>query len=198
MTPHLAVVLVIWLALDTIVLLSALEWLRQLDARRGISDVSLPAGTIAPQLPAKYLDLHAGGSEQRSGREPPNCPHFILFVSPTCPGCRALVTNLRTRMAGWLATSPGLVTIVVQSTKGRAASSLFSDKPWVADIASVVEDDSGAISSSFLISRVPYVYILDSLGRVMAAGTAEDRTVSRMLASVTSKDAAGHPRPDLV
>lgn len=122
-------------------------------------------GESAPRL--DVLDLqgrtHRIGTPRTDGRST-----LLVFVSPTCPVCKALLpvlTASRTSERSWLE-------IILASDGERSAHERFIATHGLQSLAYVSSTDLGL---AFQVSRLPYAAIVDENGILRARGLVNSR-----------------------
>jgi methylamine dehydrogenase accessory protein MauD len=125
----------------------------------------LTVGDAAPQVEVVDLSgqtLKVGGP-RKDGRS-----LLLLFVSPTCPVCKALLpvvmSSVRTERL-WL-------DVVLASDGDPAAQRAYIEKNALTDLAYVLSTDLGM---SFQVSRLPYAALIDERGVLRARGLVNSR-----------------------
>ena len=171
--PHLMTVVILsWLSLLTLILLSLLEWLRQTAPLMVESPLGgLPIGGLAPDLGGLKILTPPVPIPQISK---PNAYTgglaMVFFLSPTCTGCRALAQDLPRRVEEWRQAGVGEVRVVVRASDEAAAIGLFPDMLALQEKVLLLLDGSNRSFSSYQVSSVPFLYMLDANSRVLATG----------------------------
>jgi methylamine dehydrogenase accessory protein MauD len=125
----------------------------------------LKVGEVAPTIPLEALSgpgLTIGGTRS-DGRS-----LLVMFVSPTCPVCKALLPVLKSSRkseAGWL-------DIVLASDGDLTEQRAFVAEHGLDAFPYVVSSPLGV---SYQVSRLPYAVILDHEGILRARGIINSR-----------------------
>jgi methylamine dehydrogenase accessory protein MauD len=125
----------------------------------------LKVGEVAPTIPLEVLSgpgLTIGGTRS-DGRS-----LLVMFVSPTCPVCKALLPVLKSSRkseAGWL-------DIVLASDGDLTEQRAFVAEHGLDAFPYVVSSPLGV---SYQVSRLPYAVILDHEGILRARGIINSR-----------------------
>ena len=125
----------------------------------------LKVGELAPALPVIDLEgqpLTIGGS-RADGRT-----LLLMFVSPSCPVCKALLPVLKASRRSEQAS----VDIVLASDGELAAQQAFVREQGLGAFRYVV---SAPLGISYQVSRLPYAVLLDSVGVLRARGIINSR-----------------------
>jgi methylamine dehydrogenase accessory protein MauD len=122
-------------------------------------------GEAAPRLDVLDLQgrIHRIGAPRTDGRST-----LLVFVSPTCPVCKALLPVLessRTSERNWL-------DIVLASDGERSAHERFIATHGLQSLPYVSSTDLGL---AFQVSRLPYAAIVDESGILRARGLVNSR-----------------------
>ncbi|HVY81363.1 MAG TPA: methylamine dehydrogenase accessory protein MauD [Steroidobacteraceae bacterium] len=122
-------------------------------------------GEAAPRLDVLDLDgrIHRIGAARSDGRST-----LLVFVSPTCPVCKALLPALKSSRASersWLE-------IVLASDGEKAAHERFIATHGLQSLPYVSSTDLGL---AFQVSRLPYAAIVDENGILRARGLVNSR-----------------------
>ncbi|HEU4627966.1 MAG TPA: methylamine dehydrogenase accessory protein MauD [Steroidobacteraceae bacterium] len=125
----------------------------------------LKVGEAAPRLDVLDLDgrIQRIGAARSDGRST-----LLVFVSPTCPVCKALLPALkssRTSERSWLE-------IVLASDGEKAAHERFIATHGLQSLPYVSSTDLGL---AFQVSRLPYAAIVDENGILRARGLVNSR-----------------------
>jgi len=123
-------------------------------------------GQAAPVVEVADLDgrvLHPG--EARSdGRS-----LLLLFVSPTCPVCKALMPAVRSARSG----ETGWLEVVLASDGDTPeAHRRYREEHGLAEVPYVV---STALGLTYQVSRLPHAYLVDEAGVLRARGLVNSR-----------------------
>lgn len=125
----------------------------------------LKVGELAPTIPLEALSgaaLTVGGT-RTDGRS-----LLVMFVSPTCPVCKALLPVLKSSRkseADWL-------DVILASDGDLAEQRAFVSEHGLDSFPYVVSSPLGV---SYQVSRLPYAVILDSEGILRARGIINSR-----------------------
>jgi methylamine dehydrogenase accessory protein MauD len=129
-----------------------------------ITDTGLDRGVLAPEV--EGIDVETG--ELRKLIKPHKRQRIVTFLSPGCLACRALVPHLNevieTRSNGF-----EFVTICrgdVESCRTLRTKDHLK--------ASILVDTSGDVEAAYDVHLTPFVYVVDSEGRVLVRGVAND------------------------
>lgn len=124
----------------------------------------LPRGVTAPLgLEGKEaVTGHPTRLDSFRGRE-----LVLVFVRPSCTPCDELVTELRA--SNFIELQPTLV-ITFPDTVGNEIS-FIGDQAIDSKLIEII-DTEGEIAREFAVELVPFVYLIDSTGRVAARGIA--------------------------
>jgi methylamine dehydrogenase accessory protein MauD len=125
----------------------------------------LKVGELAPTLPVTDLDgqpLTIGGA--RADRR----TQLVMFVSPTCPVCKALLPVLKSSRKAEQAT----LDIVLASDGEIAAQQAFVREQALGAFRYVV---SAPLGISYQVSRLPYAVLIDAAGVLRARGIINSR-----------------------
>jgi methylamine dehydrogenase accessory protein MauD len=125
----------------------------------------LKVGDAAPQLAVQDLEGHSltvggGRTDQRAT--------LIMFVSPTCPVCKALLPALKSSLASereWL-------DIILASDGETASQREFVLAHRLGAFPYVV---SAPLGISYQVSRLPFAVLLDAQGVLRARGIVNSR-----------------------
>lgn len=122
-------------------------------------------GEAAPRLDVLDLDgrVHRIGAARTDGRST-----LLVFVSPTCPVCKALLPVLkssRTSERSWLE-------IILASDGDKSAHERFIVAQGLQSLPYVSSTDLGL---AFQVSRLPYAAIVDESGILRARGLVNSR-----------------------
>jgi methylamine dehydrogenase accessory protein MauD len=122
-------------------------------------------GEQSPRLDVLDLQGHAHriGAARTDGRST-----LLVFVSPTCPVCKALLpvlTSSRTSERNWLE-------IILASDGDRSAHERFVSAHGLQSLAYVSSTDLGL---AFQVSRLPTAAIIDENGILRARGLVNSR-----------------------
>jgi methylamine dehydrogenase accessory protein MauD len=125
----------------------------------------LKVGEAAPTIAVEDLDDHplTLGAARADGRAT-----LLMFVSPTCPVCKALLPVLKSSLASerdWL-------DIVLASDGENAAQREFVQAHRLTNFPYVV---STALGIAFQVSRLPYAALIDARGVLRARGIVNSR-----------------------
>ena len=125
----------------------------------------LKVGELAPTLPLTDLQgqpLIVGGT-RTDGRT-----QLVMFVSPTCPVCKALLPVLKSsRKSG-----QGTLDIVLASDGDLAEQQAFVEQNGLGVFRYVV---SAPLGVSYQVSRLPYAVLVDAGGVLRARGIINSR-----------------------
>ena len=125
----------------------------------------LKVGELAPTIPLEALSgaaLTVGGT-RTDGRS-----LLVMFVSPTCPVCKALLPVLKSSRkseSDWL-------DVILASDGDLAEQRAFVSEHSLDSFPYVVSSPLGV---SYQVSRLPYAVILDSEGILRARGIINSR-----------------------
>ncbi len=125
----------------------------------------LKVGELAPTIPLEALSgaaLTVGGT-RTDGRS-----LLVMFVSPTCPVCKALLPVLKSSRkseSDWL-------DVILASDGDLAEQRAFVSEHGLDSFPYVVSSPLGV---SYQVSRLPYAVILDSEGILRARGIINSR-----------------------
>lgn len=125
----------------------------------------LKVGDPAPEIAVTDLageNLGIGGA-RRDGKT-----MLLMFVSPTCPVCKALLPLLKASRKSerdWLE-------IVMASDGDLLEQSAFAQREGLTEFRYVV---SAALGISYQVGRLPYAVLIDSAGRLSARGLVNSR-----------------------
>jgi methylamine dehydrogenase accessory protein MauD len=125
----------------------------------------LKVGELAPTLPVTDLDgqpLTIGGT-RTDGRT-----QLVMFVSPTCPVCKALLPVLKSSRKSEQAT----LDVVLASDGDLADQRDFVRQNGLDSFRYVV---SAPLGISYQVSRLPYAVLIDSDGVLRARGIINSR-----------------------
>jgi methylamine dehydrogenase accessory protein MauD len=125
----------------------------------------LAAGEFAPRVAAqdlngRSLNLGAARADERAT--------LIMFVSPTCPVCKALLPVLKSSLASerdWL-------DIILASDGETAAQREFVAAQRLENFPYVV---SAPLGISYQVSRLPFAVLIDAQGVLRARGIVNSR-----------------------
>ena len=125
----------------------------------------LAVGEPAPVMEVTDLDGHAHrlGGARTDGRST-----LLLFVSPTCPVCKALleaVKSSRRDERGWM-------DVILASDGDVTEQREFIQAQGLAGIPYVV---SAALGLAYQVSRLPFAALLDEQGVLRARGLVNSR-----------------------
>lgn len=164
--------LLLWLL---VLALSALVFalLRQigvLHERVAPAGALLGAETPRPGEPAPVLELEdwAGRTLRVGGSEPQGRSTLLLFVSPSCPVCKALLPAARSLRAG----EAGRLRLVLASDGPRAEHERFVRRERLEGESYVL---SAALGLAYQVGRLPHAVLLDEAGVVRARGLVNTR-----------------------
>lgn len=172
----LLLVALVWLGVDTLLLLSALEWIRQVSviaAEAGEQSGTLSVGMDAPTIRGRGL-----GARDPASRDAILRLRLLLFVTPTCPGCRALAQDLRTKLDRWSVGTDTMLQVVVRESEEQRAREVFGH---VEPEASLILDPSGQVFADYRITRIPYLYVIGADNQIIARGSVRDELVTSQL-----------------
>ena len=125
----------------------------------------LKVGEVAPTIPLEAL---SGSGLTIGGTRPDGRSLLVMFVSPTCPVCKALLPVLKSSRkaeAGWL-------DIVLASDGDLTEQRAFVAEHGLDAFPYVVSSPLGV---SYQVSRLPYAVILDHVGILRARGIINSR-----------------------
>ena len=125
----------------------------------------LKVGELAPTLPVTDLEgqpLTIGGV--RADRR----TQLLMFVSPTCPVCKALLPVLKSSRKA----EHGSLDIVLASDGELAAQQAFVREQGLGAFRYVV---SAPLGISYQVSRLPYAVLIDAAGVLRARGIINSR-----------------------
>ncbi len=125
----------------------------------------LKVGEVAPTIPLEAL---SGSGLTIGGTRPDGRSLLVMFVSPTCPVCKALLPVLKSSRkaeAGWL-------DIVLASDGDLTEQRAFVAEHGLDAFPYVVSSPLGV---SYQVSRLPYAVILDHEGILRARGIINSR-----------------------
>jgi len=111
------------------------------------------------------MDLLAGGQWQPSDWI--DRPYLLVFASPTCRECKALIP----RLAAVTRQSTVDVALVLISDQARARE--YAENLALPDNTAVVSDD---LAQSFDVEAVPFAYAVDQRGAIVAKGLLNSRS----------------------
>jgi methylamine dehydrogenase accessory protein MauD len=125
----------------------------------------LKVGEFAPRIAAQDLNglaftLGAARADERAT--------LIMFVSPTCPVCKALLPVLKSSLAserGWL-------DIILASDGETAAQREFVQAHRLDNFPYIV---SAPLGISYQVSRLPFAVLIDAQGVLRARGIVNSR-----------------------
>jgi methylamine dehydrogenase accessory protein MauD len=125
----------------------------------------LKVGDPAPAITVEDLDNHSVtlGAVRADERAT-----LVMFVSPTCPVCKALLPVLKTSLASerdWL-------DIVLASDGENAVQREFVQTQRLNNFPYLV---SAALGIAFQVSRLPYAVLIDAKGVLRARGIVNSR-----------------------
>jgi methylamine dehydrogenase accessory protein MauD len=125
----------------------------------------LKVGEPAPTITVEDLDRRALtlGAARSDGRAT-----LLMFVSPTCPVCKALIPVLKSSLASerdWL-------DIVLASDGENTAQREFVQAHRLTNFPYVV---SAPLGIAFQVSRLPYAVLIDAQGVLRARGIVNSR-----------------------
>lgn len=126
----------------------------------------LTVGESAPVVAAS--DLDTGKALQIGGQRGNGRNTLVMFVSTTCPLCKALLPVLKATSRSeheWLA-------IVLASDGDAAAHKAFRKSHALASLAYVL---SPALGIAYQVNRLPYAVLLNEHGAVLARGLINSR-----------------------
>lgn len=120
-------------------------------------DVPVPPGDIAASLAhTPQLDGSAFDPKTLAGK-----PALVLFVSPTCPHCLAMIP--RAAAAAKATGDPAVAVFVV----GKAANAIPVVKKLAFTGAALI--DNGTLLKRYAVRAVPYIVVLGPDGHARAA-----------------------------
>jgi methylamine dehydrogenase accessory protein MauD len=125
----------------------------------------LKVGELAPSIPLEAL---SGGALTIGGPRTDGRSLLVMFVSPTCPVCKALLPVLKSSRkseADWL-------DVVLASDGDLAEQRAFVGEQGLEAFPYVVSSPLGV---SYQVSRLPYAVIIDSEGILRARGIINSR-----------------------
>ena len=125
----------------------------------------LAVGDPAPIVAVNDLD---GRARQIGALRSDGKSTLVMFVSPTCPVCKTLLSVLKSTSRSeqdWL-------DIVLASDGDLAAHSEFRQKHGIAQLPYVL---SAPLGIAYQINRLPYAVLLDERGVVLARGLINSR-----------------------
>jgi methylamine dehydrogenase accessory protein MauD len=125
----------------------------------------LKVGELAPALPLTDLQgqgLTVGGTRS-DGRT-----QLVMFVSPTCPVCKALLPVLKSSRKS----EQGTLEIVLASDGDLAEQQAFVEQNGLGVFRYVV---SAPLGISYQVSRLPYAVLVDAAGVLRARGIINSR-----------------------
>jgi methylamine dehydrogenase accessory protein MauD len=125
----------------------------------------LKVGELAPRVEATDLEGRALvlGGARADGRST-----LLMFVSPTCPVCKALLPVLRSSRSG----ESGWLEIVLASDGELAAQREFVRAQRLAEFPYVV---SAPLGLAYQVSRLPFAALVDAQGILRARGIVNSR-----------------------
>jgi len=125
----------------------------------------LKVGELAPTLPVADLE---GQSLTIGGARGDGRTQLVMFVSPTCPVCKALLPVLKSSRKAEQAT----LEIVLASDGEIAAQQAFVREQGLGVFRYVV---SAPLGISYQVSRLPYAVLIDAGGVLRARGIINSR-----------------------
>jgi thiol-disulfide isomerase/thioredoxin len=132
----------------------------------------VPDGDVAASLTAKAIGEYAFDPAMLHGK-----PAVVLFVTPTCPHCQALLP-IAARAA---ATAAIPVVAVFIAGKAQNATDVLAFAKFTG--AALIDDD-GALRTRYAITRVPYTLVLGADGHARTAliGEQDEATLAAAIA----------------
>jgi len=160
-------VLVIALALIVLALVRQLGVLHERISPVGALMLAkgLKVGELAPALAVTDL---AGQPLTIGGTRADGRTMLLMFVSPTCPVCKALLPVLKSSRKS----EQGAVDIVLASDGEEAAQQTFVREHGLGVFRYVV---SAPLGISYQVSRLPYAVLIDAAGVLRARGIINSR-----------------------
>jgi methylamine dehydrogenase accessory protein MauD len=125
----------------------------------------LKVGELAPTLPLTDLQ---GQPLTVGGRRTDGRTQLVMFVSPTCPVCKALLPVLKSSRKSEQAT----LDIVLASDGDLAEQQAFVEQHGLGVFRYVV---SAPLGISYQVSRLPYAVLIDAAGVLRARGIINSR-----------------------
>ena len=125
----------------------------------------LKVGESAPRVEAQELD---GGTVTIGGARTDDRSTLLIFVSPTCPVCKALLPVLKSSRG----TERDWLEIVLASDGELGAQREFVRTQRLGDFPYVV---STPLGMSYQVSRLPFAALIDSQGVLRARGIVNSR-----------------------
>jgi methylamine dehydrogenase accessory protein MauD len=168
----LASYLVLWLVVLVLAFLLAgsLRQLGLLQLRLGddpgalITDSGLERGVQAPE----FVAAHSETEEPVSLYELPQVPRLLVFASPGCLSCRELIPGLNEVRK----TRSGEFDFLVICRGDIESCRSFGRMNRLE--APMVIDTNGQIEKDYMVTLMPFAYLLDHEGRVVIRGVAND------------------------
>lgn len=117
---------------------------------------------------ALALEDFAGRRLVVGGREPSGLDTLLLFVSPTCPVCKALLAAARSLRDA----ESGSLRLVLASDGPRAEHSAFVAAQGLEEECYVLSTELGLL---YQVGRLPHAVLLDAEGVVRARGLVNSR-----------------------
>jgi methylamine dehydrogenase accessory protein MauD len=122
-------------------------------------------GELAPAFEAPDL---AGHPVAIGGREPSGAATLLLFVSPSCPVCKALLPAARSLRDA----EGGRLRLVLASDGPRAEHAAFVSEHRLERESYVLSPELGLL---YQVGRLPHAVLLDAEGVVRARGLVNSR-----------------------
>ena len=117
--------------------------------------------------PLEVLDL-SGRRLSIGSREPSGAATLLLFVSPSCPVCKALLPAARSLRDA----EAGALRLVLASDGPRAEHAAFVSGQRLEDESYVLSSELGLL---YQVGRLPHAVLLDAEGVVRARGLVNSR-----------------------
>ena len=125
----------------------------------------LKVGELAPEIDVEDL---SGRALRVGGIRAAGTSLLVMFVSPTCPVCKALIPVLKSSRKSELSR----VDIILASDGDRAEQQAYVESQRLTDFRYVV---SAPLGISYQVSRLPYAVLLDAQGVLRARGLINSR-----------------------
>ena len=133
-----------------------------------VTDAGPPVGSPAPAMALSGLQsesLRIGGEQAQ--------PTLLFFLSPDCPVCKKLIPALKGVARDEKGKGKGRGLRVVLASDGERGDHLaFIRKQGLEQLPYVLSTELGM---AFRVSRLPYVVVMDTQGRIAAKGLVNSR-----------------------
>jgi hypothetical protein len=172
LSTGISIALILWGAVVTVLVISAMEWLRQLHdsvsgGGRGHPG-GLTVGTAAPRV-------HSLGPEGTGSITFGDGQRWLLtFVSPGCRPCAVLLHAWAETAAAF--SSIGITPVLIHYRSRAEATGREGSTELV--------DGEGATFQNFRIHATPFFYVIGGDGRILKSGVADARTLAQVATEV--------------